>query len=109
MVQHRQELVEEATKFRRTVQPKICIIESSLQTYISIDQNFFHVESLLKAIDHLFKCWFVLNLDYPPECAHVWTFVQQFIYDIRTDTDKHFTYFAYIQFKFCPLRNKNLC
>ncbi|GJQ68607.1 hypothetical protein Trydic_g17157 [Trypoxylus dichotomus] len=74
-----------------TMQPLVVVQgdNNNFQSYVMIDDIVYTLESPLKAVDTCFKTFFALNLKYPAESAHIWTFIQQKIYNIYTSLDKH--------------------
>lgn len=53
--------------------------------FVALDNIKFQFNSYLSALDFCFKIFYVLNLEYPHECSLVWTFVQQYFFDIKLD------------------------
>jgi hypothetical protein len=66
-------------------------VQSSSQyfTYVC-ESTMYEFDNLLQAVDICFKCIMVLNLNYPVECAPMWSFIQKGIYNIRSNRDKYF-------------------
>lgn len=58
--------------------------------YVNINDTFYKVENVLKAVDITFKIYHVLNVQYPPEAAIVWTFIERGIYEIMTNTTENY-------------------
>jgi hypothetical protein len=74
----------------QTVQPQIVIIGNLLQiqkVFVSVDNVFYRAESVLKAIDMVFKTYIALDMKYPFACQQVWVYIQQYLYDIHLSTD----------------------
>jgi len=86
-----------ASTFGLTVQPYVTLLCSDpsnefivAASYVVINKFVYSVETPLKAVDICFKTFFALNLDYPKESNHIWQFIQQFLYEITTKTDKNY-------------------
>lgn len=43
---------------------------------------------IIEAVSACFKCMFSLNLDFPNECKHIWTFRQRHIYKVELNNLK---------------------
>ncbi|CAH1115890.1 unnamed protein product [Psylliodes chrysocephalus] len=56
--------------------------------YLVIDKIHFHLESALKGLDTLFKCFFVLHTEYPVQSEHIWHIIQQVVYGIDIPPEK---------------------
>ncbi|KAF4533566.1 hypothetical protein B566_EDAN001052 [Ephemera danica] len=79
--------IEEAIKKRReecqengvTLQPYIVAVRPNLANinsrYVVIENQWYFVESIVKAVDITFKAAFVFNASYQFECAHIWQFL----------------------------------
>uniref|UniRef100_A0A8D8FI62 (northern house mosquito) hypothetical protein n=1 Tax=Culex pipiens TaxID=7175 RepID=A0A8D8FI62_CULPI len=84
----------EMATFGLTVQPHVIVIKNdesiSFLAYID-DGKLYATNSLLEAIDAVFKFTMVLQARYPPESKSVWIFIQKYYYEIQTDFDKDFT------------------
>lgn len=74
-----------------TVQPYIIAVGVNvyhLDTYfVILDQHFFKFTTFLNALDICFKSHFVFNLKFAKECQYVWTFIQNYFYDIELKED----------------------
>lgn len=57
-----------------------------------IDQIRYQCETLLHAVDLLFKIFHVFNATYPPASEHLWFLIQKGIFKITTTYDKNFPY-----------------
>jgi len=86
-----------ASTFGLTVQPYVTLLCSDpsnefivAASYVIINKFVYSVETPLKAVDICFKTFFALNLNYPKESNHIWQFIQQFLYEITTKTDKNY-------------------
>lgn len=66
----------------------IYIQEPNDQFCICYDSIFYSFNSLLNAVDILFKIFFVLNIQYPIESIKFWIFIQRFFYNIERSDDK---------------------
>ncbi|XP_025201441.1 uncharacterized protein LOC112598971, partial [Melanaphis sacchari] len=86
-----------------TVQPYMVFVGPELGTqdrlevssfYVVINQNFFKLESALKAVDICFKSFFMLHLNYPTESEQIWQFIQQFFFKINTKFDKNYQFIS---------------
>lgn len=52
------------------------------QAYVVIKGHALEHASLLGAVDGCFKAFYVLDINYPPQCTAIWEFFQAAIYDI---------------------------
>ena len=71
----------------QTLQPFMVLVENaatSHSSYVVINDTCYYVETPVKALDVCFKIFFSLNVKYPVECEQVWTFIQEFIYKIKS-------------------------
>lgn len=60
----------------------------SLQRYrLVIDDHYWDFEKPVQALDVAFKVIIATNSQYSAEARHLWTFLQQGVYDIFTDQD----------------------
>lgn len=62
-------------------------MEEHTKYYIVIDSTKYEIDTLLKAVETLYKTFHVLNAKYPPECGHIWMFIQRIVYDMVTPHD----------------------
>lgn len=62
-------------------QPVIFIVDAK-EFYLVYDSLFFKFNSVIKALDTVFKVFFVLNLEYPKEIYNFWLFIQIYFYNI---------------------------
>lgn len=69
-------------------------IETLTDIFIVIDETKYKMTSCLRAMDICFNVFFALNSAYPFDCQHIWTFIQHYVYEISTLTDKSFTVVA---------------
>ncbi|XP_024868306.1 uncharacterized protein LOC112452371 [Temnothorax curvispinosus] len=73
-------------KFDLTIQPYPMIcgdLDNIVTCRIFINNQVYVLSDPLETVNCCFKIYFVLNADYPPECKHVWTFLQKFVYKIE--------------------------
>lgn len=74
-----------------TIQPLICAIGTDLfdlsSYYVYYFDTFYKLDNIIKCIDICFKTFHVLDLKYPEECSLVWTFIQNYFYDIHLKSD----------------------
>lgn len=56
--------------------------------YVIIGDMSYQIEDPLKAFEACFNAFFALNLKYPDESQHCWTFAQRGIFNIETKNDK---------------------
>ncbi|KAF4531566.1 hypothetical protein B566_EDAN013570 [Ephemera danica] len=70
------------------VGPNLCSITAR---FVIIENIFYKVETILKAVDVCFKSFFVFNATYQVECEHIWLFVQRKVFEITTKYDNNFT------------------
>lgn len=77
-----------------TVQPHIVrVTDFELEKYFTfIENNKYIFDSLLSAVDKLFKAYFALDLSYNFECCHIFEFFQKYFYNISTKYDKNNKY-----------------
>lgn len=78
-------------KKKQTLQPLICIIEDECidfkEFFVYYFNTYYKSPNIVKAVDLCFKIFHVFNLKYPVESVLVWTFLQNYIYDIHTKFD----------------------
>lgn len=72
----------------------MCLDGDSFETirsvYVIIDRVKYQFTSVSEASDVLFKCYHVINITYPPQCAHILQLIQICVYKIHTPYDKVF-------------------
>lgn len=71
------------------MQPFVVYVESTNKSFVMVDDCLYACETLLKAIDGVFKFCNSYQIEYNFECAHIWEFVQIYIYEIKTKYDQH--------------------
>lgn len=77
---------------KSTEQPSVFII-GELQhpkAILKINTVIYELETPLKAVDTCFKSFFALNAKFPSEAEQVWTYIQNVIFEIYTDSDCKF-------------------
>ena len=83
---------ERSYHFKLMLQPQAVIIGSSetdiKHNIIIVDKIYYEVESLLKAIDIIFKCIHSLHAEYPKKSEQIYLFLQTSIYGITFKYDK---------------------
>ncbi|KYM94584.1 hypothetical protein ALC62_14782 [Cyphomyrmex costatus] len=89
---------EKLTRYGCQLQPLVAIVGPKLE---EIHQNFvvlgvrkyFEVNTPLKAIDVYFKTFHALYIQYPPECAQIWQFIQRAAYEMPRNHqyDSHYS------------------
>lgn len=79
-----------------TNQPHLLVIGSCWSDisdfYVILEEDIIACDTVLGAIDLLFKIFHVLNAQYPKESVHIWLTIQKFVYNITTKTDKVIPY-----------------
>lgn len=76
-----------------TNQPLVVFVGpiTNVVSYLVIVENTrYAMPTALKAVDLCFKSFFALNLKYPTECRHVWTFLQTYVYSIQGQGEQSF-------------------
>lgn len=75
-----------------TLQPLIIVVGINLSSvasfYVCYDNLFYKLPTFLKAIDICFKLFHVMNFKYPVPSKQIWTFVQNYIYNIYLKEDE---------------------
>ncbi|GAB0098180.1 hypothetical protein DMENIID0001_138890 [Sergentomyia squamirostris] len=61
------------------------------KVYVEIDMNMYEMKNPLSAIDTYLKVSMALNITYPNEVKQIWTFMQHYVYKIKTAKDISFT------------------
>lgn len=57
--------------------------ENIAQSFVVLDDNYkYEVETPLKAVDVVFKCFHALHATYPPKASQIWQFFQRAVYNI---------------------------
>lgn len=78
------------------LQPFLCVIGNLEETinsiFVVIDKIQYQCDTVLNALDLLFKIFHVFNAEYPPPSEHIWFLIQRGIYKIITEHDKNFSY-----------------
>lgn len=92
--------IDKSIQFGTTLQPYVIIVghcvdayqedHTPIESYTVINNTYYKLETPLKALDVCFKSYYSLNLQYPIEVQHIWTFVQQYFYEIHDKNDKNF-------------------
>lgn len=80
--------------FGLTAQPLPVIVgefHNIQNCFVCIDSIRYNIDTPLKAIDLCFKVYHTLNAQYPKEAEPIWTFLQLYIYEIKTLNDGNFT------------------
>lgn len=81
-------------KFGITVQPYVAYVKDNAQNvkqfYVCIDNFIYIQESLICAIDAVFKCCNSLFVNYAFEAKFVFVFLQSYIYELETRYDFHY-------------------
>lgn len=83
-----------ARKINCEIQPYLLIEGNKTNVkniYIVLDKIHFKCDSTLKGIDILFKCFFALNIKYPPQSEHIWTIIERGLFKINV-TEKSLPY-----------------
>lgn len=55
--------------------------------YIRVNEILYFLKDVVSALDTTFKIFFALEAKYPAECGHVWTYLQNYVYEIYTGQD----------------------
>lgn len=81
---------EDCQKTKTTVQPTIFLVGELHQVkyfYVYFNNIKYEAPTFIKCLDICFKCFMVLNFEYPPETRLIWLFIQNYIYDINLKND----------------------
>lgn len=73
------------------IQPFIAVIgsaENPEKILVYFDTIYYQFAHVAKALDVCFKIFQVFNIAYPSESKMVWTFVQQYLYNINLKSDE---------------------
>jgi hypothetical protein len=93
MFQTIQEFDKEIIKFASSssLQPRFAIIGdiSSDKYAVQITDKRFEASGIIDGFIETFKVFCALKFDYPPLASLPWTFVQQAIFDCKTDLDNN--------------------
>ncbi|XP_022165737.1 uncharacterized protein LOC111030516 [Myzus persicae] len=79
--------VDKAFEYGLKLQPYVIVINST-EFFVVIDNTYYKLETLIKAVDVCFKSFFSLNVHYPTECEQVWLFIQHYFFEIKLKSDK---------------------
>ena len=75
-----------------TWQPQVLALGRTImdaeQFFVLFDNIIYEVDSLLKAVDICFKCFFVMGAEYPRMTSEPWLFIQRFVYQIESSHDR---------------------
>ncbi|CAH0556701.1 unnamed protein product [Brassicogethes aeneus] len=52
--------------------------------FIFINNVFYNCKSSLRCLELLYKAFFALNLQYPPECKHIWHLIQELVFKTKS-------------------------
>ena len=86
MVNHESEKRKKCITHGLTLQPSVYVIPNK-SSYIRFDNISWRFSTLRKALDICFKTYQVLNLSYQYENVNTWTFIQIYLYGIKTKYD----------------------
>lgn len=79
-------------KYKLSYQPRIILVGKDFNALesisISVDSHQYQAKSILEAIDHCYKLFYVLNIEYPRECQHTWLLLQKFLFNVWTEEDE---------------------
>lgn len=70
----------------QTLQPLIVFDTANSDFIVYYDDIKYKFNHFLPALDTCFKIFFVFNLEYPECCKSVWLFIQQFFFEIASET-----------------------
>ena len=73
-------------KMKLTVQPYVLVLERNDEQndyYIIFNGITYKFHRLIPAIESCFKLFFVLNIEYPPECVQIWQIVEKYVFNIK--------------------------
>lgn len=66
-------------------------VDNIVSCQVMVNEHRYSLPTPLKALDLCYKTFFVLNAAYPKESAHIWTYLQTFIYEMNDDSTKNYT------------------
>ncbi|GAB0093588.1 uncharacterized protein DMENIID0001_087510 [Sergentomyia squamirostris] len=82
---------ERRNEARFPINPRIVFVGRDFATiskaYVEIDMNMYEMKNPLSAIDTYLKVYMALNISYPNEVKQIWTFIQNYVYQIKTAED----------------------
>jgi len=107
--EYKEEKRDKLRKHNLCLQPFVGVVgdkDNPQQFLVCVDEFFYEVSSVLKAVDVVFKCFLALDTSYPAEASPLWQFLQRAVYGIELPTDQYFVSVdrlveAYKQFKNC--------
>ncbi|CAH0547165.1 unnamed protein product [Brassicogethes aeneus] len=86
-----QKTIEKAYDRKLTVQPYLLVegntIDNIRSSYLVFDKIKYQFNTVTKAFDLLFKSYHALNIQYPPQSAHILQLIQNAVYNIFTKYD----------------------
>ncbi|KAK3925134.1 Halomucin [Frankliniella fusca] len=85
------------------IQPYITVVsdeETITATYVVVDEIYWKVSSVLKALDVCWKACFCLNCNYSPEAQHLWLLIQKTLYKVSLPEDTNFSSVIALQGRF---------
>lgn len=59
--------------------------KKNLKSYAAILSKQIYSNSILNSIEMCFYSFYALDLSYPPESFYIWTFIQNYIFEIFND------------------------
>lgn len=82
---------EKYIKLGLTLQPMVIVVGPNIndinQYFVTVDDTYYELHSIVVAVDCCFKIIHALNAEYPTESLPVWSFIQKAFYKIRTTYD----------------------
>lgn len=90
-----QRVSEKAATLKEDMNPFILYYENEscmpYKFFVSVNHLIYETSNFITALDILFKCYFVFNVNYPSKCINVLTFLQHFFYKIFLKSDVNST------------------
>lgn len=94
----------------RTAQPIPVIVgnfQNIIASYVCFDDVRYRLENPIRCVDTCFKIIHALNASYPFEVEPCWTFLQKYIYQINTKSDKNYVSVATLMSDLNSIHNFN--
>ena len=80
--------IDKAHQNRTTIQPYLLIQGET--SFVVIDTIKYVFHDVLRAFEVLFKCFHVMNLNYPSASEHIYFVLQRIVFKITTDFDSKY-------------------
>jgi hypothetical protein len=80
------------TKLNEPEQPYLVLVGEPLKikdVFIFVMSHRYKMNSMRQAIDVCIQIFITFHIKFPTECCHIWNFIQQWFYEIKSDQTKY--------------------